>query len=143
MEENQNQPIARTTLLTVLAVLSFIGGGLAILSNALLYFFNDEINTLLESGAVRGFPGMDMNIDLVLSLNKSFFLMQALANVLSVFGVYLMWNLKKEGFHFYTVAQIILLIIPKLYISGLPFPWFEMSLSFLFVYLYAKALRFF
>ncbi len=143
MEENQNQQLKRTTLLTVLAVLSFIGGGMSIISNAFLYFYNDEVKQLVESGALQSFSDMNLNLDLLLSISKDFFLLQALTNILSVFGVYLMWNLNKAGFHFYTIAQIILLIIPKLYLPGLPFPWFELSLSLLFVYLYAKALKMF
>ncbi len=143
MEKNQNQQLKRTTLLTVLAVLSFIGGGMSIFSNAFLYFYNDEVKQLVESGALQSFSDMNLNLDLLLSISKDFFLLQALTNILSVFGVYLMWNLNKAGFHFYTIAQIILLIIPKLYLPGLPFPWFELSLSLLFVYLYAKALKMF
>jgi len=49
--------------------------------------------------------------------------------------------LKKAGFHIYTIAQILLLIIPKLFIPNLPFPGMELLISFLFVFYYSRFLK--
>ncbi len=146
MSENKDTEktlMRRTGLLTVLCVLSFIGGGMEFFSNIILYLFNEPIKTILnEQGAGTVF-GVQMDFDLLLSVSPLFFLLQAVFSLMSVTGVALMWRLNKTGFHVYTVAQIVLLIIPKLFFAGIPFPWFELSVSFIFVYFYGKSLEIF
>ncbi len=142
-EKKSDNVLKRPDLLTVLCILSFIGGGLALLSNILIYLFNDEMRTVLSSQNFQTFMGAKLNFSMFLTISPSFFLLQALFSALSIIGVALMWKMSQMGFHLYTTAQIVLLIIPKLFISGLPFPWFELSLSLLFVYLYGKSLKVF
>ncbi len=133
----------RTGLLTFLCVLSFIGGGMEFFSNIILYLFNEPIKTILNEQNGDVLFGAQMDFDSLLSVSPLFFLLQAIFSFMSVFGVALMWRLNKKGFHVYTIAQIVLLIIPKLFFAGLPFPWFELSVSFVFVYFYGKSLKIF
>lgn len=142
MDENsKDETLKRTHLLTVLLVLSFIGGGLGFLSNMAIYLLHDEMLAVLSAQNMQSFMGVD--VAQLLSVNPLLFLSQAIFLALSVVGAIMMWQLNRSGFHVYTISQIVLLILPKLFISGIPFPWFELSLSFLFVYLYAKSLKFF
>ena len=140
-EENTNKPLKRSDFLTVLCVLSFIGGGMTLLSNAFLYAFHDAVKTIIAEQNTKAFFGANIDFEALLSISPSFFLFQALFSAMSVAGVILIWKLNKKGFHIYTIAQIILLIIPKLYFTGLPFPWFELSISLFFIYFYGKSLR--
>jgi len=86
---------------------------------------------------------MDLNVlDVLVSINSTYFILQALVFSLAIYGTYTMWNLKKLGFHIYVIAQIILLILPQVFLPGLPFPTFELIISTIFVLLYAKNLQF-
>lgn len=64
----------------------------------------------------------------------------------SLFGVYLMYNLKRNGFFIYTVAQVLLVAIPFLYVSGNPIGQIMASLQFfvvgLFVFMYATQVKY-
>ena len=66
--------------------------------------------------------------------------------LISLFGVYLMYNLKRNGFYIYTVAQILLVAIPFLYVADNPIGQIMASLQFfivgLFVFMYATQVKY-
>lgn len=133
----------RPDLLIVTCVLTFIGSGFSALVNGLAYLTIDSWEAAVENGALDIFQGrIEMEaIKILLEVQPSYFLFQAIFFALSFYGALLMWNLKKVGFHIYTVAQILLLIISKIYIPGLPFPLIPLLLSSTFVLLYARNLQ--
>ncbi len=143
MSEIAEQPKKRTDQLTILCILTFIGSGMSMFANGLLFLTIEPIKQLLEQQDTYTFLGTEVNMDFLLDINPLFFLLQSLTLIVSIIGAYQMWNLKKVGFHLYTISQIILLILPKLYINGLPFPTFELIISASFVYLYSKNLSYF
>ncbi len=129
-------------LLKVLLILTFIGSGLTMFSNLFLFGFFDQIKALLATqGSSYSFMGTTMDLTPFFAISSSFYLIQGLLSGLSLTGAVFMWDQRKVGFHFYTLAQILLLIVPKLFIHGLPFPGMELFISFLFVYLYYKFLK--
>lgn len=140
MEETIEQPKKRTDLLTVLCILTFIGSGMSMIANSLLFLTIEPVKELLEQESTYSFLGTEINMDFLLEISPVFFLLQSLTLLVSIIGATQMWQLKKTGFHLYTVSQILLLILPKLFISGLPFPTLELLISASFVYLYAKSL---
>ena len=140
MEETIEQPKKRTDLLTVLCILTFIGSGMSMMANGLLFLTIDPIKELLEQQSTYLFLGSEIDMGFLLDISPVFFLLQSLTLLVTLIGATQMWQLKKTGFHLYTVSQILLLILPKLFISGLPFPIFELMISASFVYLYAKSL---
>jgi len=131
----------RTQQLTFLSILSFIGGGLSLLSNLILWLLFDEIKNIFKDGAAQKMLGTDIDMGFLLDLNPDFFLWQILFYGISIYGVYLMWNLQMKGFHFYSLAQILLLILPEVYLPFLPFPFFEIALTIVFILLYFKNLK--
>ena len=131
----------RPRLLAVICILTFLGSGMTLFSNAMLTLFYDQFRQLFGGQESLDFLGNQMNISGLLDISRSFYLLQALFAGLSLTGAILMWNFRKIGFHFYALAQLIMLIIPKLYIHGLPFPVFELSITALFIYLYFKHLH--
>ena len=143
MSEIAEQPKKRTEQLTILCILTFIGSGMSMFANGLLFLTIEPIKQLLEQQDTYTFLGTEINMDFLLDISPMFFLLQSLTLIVSIIGAYQMWNLKKIGFHLYTISQIILLILPKLYINGLPFPTFELIISASFVYLYSKNLSYF
>lgn len=142
MSEIAEQPNKRAEQLTILCILTFIGSGMSMFANGLLFLSIEPIKQLIEQQDTYTFLGTEMNMGFLLDISPFFFLFQALTLTVSIMGAYQMWNLKKVGFHLYTVSQIVLLILPKLYINELPFPTFELIISAIFVYLYSKNLSY-
>lgn len=89
---------ARPQVLTVLCILSFIGSGLGVLGGIL---------GLVGSSMLAGLPGMQ-------APGTGGMAMTAVSLVLSAasfFGVWQMWNLKKQGFMIYSVANLAALVV--------------------------------
>ncbi len=135
------QEIKKPDLLKVLLILTFIGSGLTMFSNLIIFGFFDQIKVMFATQGSYSFFGTKMDLTPFFNLNPAFYLIQGLLSALSFAGAIFMWDLRKIGFHFYALAQISLLIVPKLFIRGLPFPGLELLISFLFVLLYYKFLK--
>lgn len=142
-ELNQNEPKVRPQLLQVLCILTFIGSGLSLLSNLTMFMLIDMINELYNDGSFSiWLDGMNAEaFEILISVDRSFFLAQAVVYIISIVGAYQMWNLKKIGFHFYTIAQILLVILSRVYMPQLPFPLFEVMISLVFITFYARNLK--
>jgi hypothetical protein len=141
-EENKIKPdVQRPAQLTLLCILSFIAGGFSILGNLYFYAFQDQIIILVENGFFQQFLDGNTTLDFLKDVSSNFFLWQFIANATSVIGVFLMWKLNSQGFHIYAISQIILILIPEIYLPGLPFPILDILLSLVFVLLYFKNLR--
>ena len=137
MNETNNRP----ELLTVLCILTFIGSGTSLLANGVLYLMFDQLKELIEQQSVFSLMGSDVDLSFLPDINSGFFLAQLLIYALSLYGAVQMFQLRKIGFHLYAIAQIALLIIPKIFVPNLPFPFFELMVSAVFVYLYYKNLH--
>jgi hypothetical protein len=142
-EEVPGQPareprITRSTLLTVLCILTFIGSGLNIISGlAIGTFFNDFVKVASDLAGTYKLPGMEM----ITEGSPRFFFVSALFCAGSVAGAYMMWGLKKAGFHVYAISQILLLIAP-MYFYQLPGPSLpDIIFTGLFIILYSVNLR--
>jgi len=104
----------------------------------------DIIREYYENG-MFDFLAEDMDtgaLETLLSINASYFIFQAFLFALTIYGAYSMWNLNKVGFHIYTIAQILLLILPQAFLPELPFPTFELIISLIFITLYSKNLKY-
>ena len=137
MNETKNRP----ELLTILCILTFIGSGTSLLANGVLYLMFDQLKELIEQQSVFSLMGSDVDLSFLLDIKSDFFLAQLLIYALSLYGAVQMFQLHKIGFHLYAIAQIALLIIPKIFVPNLPFPFFELMVSAVFVYLYYKNLH--
>jgi hypothetical protein len=137
-----NEAAKRPELLTILCILTFIGSGASLIANGFLYLTFDQVKEIIGQQEALNFLGSEIDLSFLLAIKPIFFLIQALLYVLSVFGAFQMFQLHKIGFHLYTVAQILLLIFPKIFIPMLPFPFFELMVSTVFIFLYYKNLQF-
>ncbi|UBM63029.1 hypothetical protein LA303_03395 [Candidatus Sulfidibacterium hydrothermale] len=128
--------------LKVLLILTFIGSGMTMLSNLLIFTFFDQMKMVVTTQMANyTFMGTKMDFTPFFEISPLFYLIQGLLSALSLSGAILMWDLRKLGFHLYTIAQILLLIVPKLFIKGLPFPGMELLISFIFVFYYSRFLK--
>jgi hypothetical protein len=143
MEEQQMLPATesrkkRPNLLTILCILTFIYSGLGAFSNLMVFIFFDA-SMKFAAELVKAFklPGMD----LFLNAKPIYFAATALINALAVAGAIMMWQLRKLGFHIYTVSQILVILAP-MYFFRLPGPdFFSILLSGVFVLLYSSNLK--
>lgn len=137
INKNSNEQKKRPELLSVLCILTFIGSGLGVISNLFVLTSYSSIQELISAGNLT-FPG----IEIIFSVDKSYFLTGFILSSISLFGAYNMWNLKKIGFHIYTIAQIFLLIVPYFYFHNFGFPYFGLLITATFVFLYKSNLKF-
>jgi hypothetical protein len=144
MEEIQSNPVGesrpgRPKLLTILCILTFIGSGMNFVSSVMISVFYDQF-TILAEDISKSFhlPGLEM----LLEGKSIFFAVSAFIYVGCICGAYLMWRLKKTGFHVYTVFQILLILSP-MYFLHLPSPSLpDLILSGTFIILYGSNLKY-
>jgi hypothetical protein len=137
-----NETAKRPELLTILCILTFVGSGSSFIANGFLYLMFDQVKEIIGQQEELNFLGSEINLSFLLEIKPLFFLIQAALYFLSVLGAYQMFQLRKVGFHLYAVSQILLLMMPKIFIPILPFPFFELMVSTVFIFLYYKNLQF-
>jgi hypothetical protein len=142
MEEQEIQiapqaPVKRPQMLTILCIITFIGSGLYAFSYLVLAASYDQMMKLL-----REFYKDMPEFDFILSAPREFFIISFILSAFSILGAVFMWNLRKMGFHFYTSAQIFSLALPAIYFGNDANPFINIMVAALFVYLYARNLRF-
>lgn len=120
-DNNKQEQHIRPEGLTILCVLSYIGSGLSLFSNLLVFiifpsFLDFFSNNDLEEISNTFDP--EVLLSFVQSAGRMYFLLTAVLYFISVLGVYYMWHLRKNGIHLYAIAQIALLLMPLLFISG-------------------------
>ena len=135
-QENQRPPVLRLFL-----ILSMVNGVMSVLSNLIVYSMIDFIRQTFDGKETVNMMGMEVDLSLFMSTDKNFFLFQTILFTISFFGALIMWNFRKTGFHLYTTSQILLLIVSTVYLTGMPFPIFDVMMTALFVYIYAKHLK--
>lgn len=140
---NEEQKPSRPELLKILCILTFIGSGLSLISNSLMFLTIDIIKEFYENGEFD-FLSNSMNmeaLEILISVKRSYFVLQAFVFAASLYGAYLMWNLRKAGFHLYSISQLLLVILTQIYLPNLPFPFFELMISLVFITFYARNLK--
>ena len=149
MEEitnNQNQ-VQSPRLLTVLAILSFIGSGLTFFSNLMTVFLYDTIANVNVSELTALYSEMfdesvlENSLSVISQAGRSFFVFGTLASAGSLYGVYKMWNLQKEGLHYYAISQLVILILPLIFVSPQMPVLSSLLLTTLFVLLYFRSFK--
>lgn len=137
IESLENNTKKRTDLLTVLCILTFIGSGLAAFSNLFIYLSFDEVRYIFEDYDLD-FP----ELELIFSGGKTFFIGGFILYMLSLSGALQMWKLRKIGFHFYTAAQLFILLLPVVMLKSYPFSFVGLFITAAFIYGYYSQLKF-
>jgi len=143
----ENTP-KRSTLLTVLLVLTFIGSGFTFIGNGYTSLFFENVVGLVEEAADDdSFATLGALLDQAVKnmekVGAGYFGFLSLLALISLAGAVLMWKLNKLGFHLYASAQLVLLFIPMVF-GLVKFPGvFETLITALFIWLYARELKIF
>jgi hypothetical protein len=145
MEDNYNelQPETfktRPVSLTILCVLTFISTGVSSLGCLLIPLMSDFMIMVIKQNTEMD-PQASADAIMVISAGWGYYLTVLVFTLLSLTGAVYMWNLKKNGFHFYTIANIILFNIPIVWL-GLPFNALPALLSLMFIGFYALHLKY-
>ncbi|MCD6091907.1 MAG: hypothetical protein J7J72_10430 [Bacteroidales bacterium] len=144
--QHQNQA-QRPQLLTALTILSFIGSGASFLSYFLMSIYYNAFLAVIKTdlGEVYSQMGLDVNPEMLAEIfekaGRPFFLLMLLAYTGSLWGVYKMWNLQKEGLHYYAISQLVILILPLIFISTQMSVLPGLLLTILFILLYFRSFK--
>lgn len=132
------QPVKRPVLLTVLCILTFMGCGLNMVSGLVIGLWYERLVPFAaEFGETYQVPGMEM----ITEGSPRFFFISALLYSGSIAGAFMMWQLRKTGFHLYTISQILVILAP-MYFYKLPGPSLaDLLLTGIFVILYSLNLK--
>jgi hypothetical protein len=105
----------RPTFLTVLCILSFIGIGIAVISNLISLFATSAGSAIMDAATetleeYQDIPGMDM-VESAVDYASTLAIINIIAALVCLWGVIWMWNLKKTGYYIYVVAELAPVII--------------------------------
>lgn len=122
----ENPEPQRPTGLTIACVLSFINAGFQFLGNIISFLAYNVMRELGQSEEylemmekfVPDIDEFEAQMQAQLAVSRISYLLMALAFAASFIGVLQMWNLKKNGFHIYAIAQILILIITAIFVAG-------------------------
>jgi len=121
----------RSTFLTVLCILSFINGGVNIIFNipSLLMpnTMESYVDAIKQAQSVNDKNAPPFSAEMMSNVIEilermathwsSMILSTILLAVMSVIGVWMMWNFKKAGFLFYATAQVLWTIMPFIFLG--------------------------
>ncbi|MCE3278342.1 MAG: hypothetical protein K0S44_533 [Bacteroidetes bacterium] len=143
MEENEIQPEMqkkRPVALTIICILTFIFSGLSIIGSLFTTPMADMMIAFVQQQPQ--YNEADYADSFILwKAGWAFYLINLLLLSVSLTGAILMWNLRRIGFHLYTISNIIIFYLPILWL-GLPFNAFLAFLSLMFIGMYAMHLRY-
>lgn len=157
-----NAPAARPTLLTVICIISFIMGAWGVFSG-IRGLTQDQSVELAEARAkmeeakaqlgdqAEGFAGKMMDSGMEMTEKAAanavpIGIAGIVLSLLSLLGVWQMWNLRKSGFWLYVLAGVAGLIVPVIYLGGSMMAVMSMGFiglfTLLFIILYGVNLKY-
>jgi hypothetical protein len=129
------------TLLHILLVITFIFAGLSCIS----YFFVTLLQPTIQSyysAHPEVLPGeMQTMMQQMLEVPRTYFAVSSLLYALELAGAILMWNLRASGFHCYTLARLLLLLIPLLFLGRAYIGIGDVMFALLYIAVYWMLLR--
>ena len=144
-DQENPQPV-RPFGLSFICVLSFINAVWQFIINFISFSsFNMMKTVTTDENYAELFENMGVDADQMETAMAAFFapgkfyyLFTALLYIGSFFGVLYMWRMQKKGFHYYAIAQILILIVAALMYFGATgtSPWSSVIFTAVFIGLY-------
>lgn len=127
--------------LCILLVMSIIYGSMNFFSNLSMAVALPTINKIFSAN-----PGLlpaEMNTlwERMSALPRSYFAVMGLLSALSVVGCILMWNLRRSGYHCYAIAQLLLILVPLLFLGKGYMGLGDVMFTALFLFIYYRMLK--
>ena len=127
--------------LRIVLVLSMIGSGTNVLSSLTSALFLPAMNSLYEAGQLPIPDYMQVAVEAFLNMPRMYFFITFVLAALSLTGVILMWKPRRSGFHFYTLAQLLLIVVALLFLGRTGIQLGDVMLTLLFIAFYYFSLR--
>lgn len=149
-ENNNNEQLiteARIKMLRFICFLTFLWSGFNAFAQGMIGVFHTYFSSLPVSNFKElNFSEMQIkmiteSIELIRNGGRFYFIINTALFAFSFYGALQMWKLRRSGFHFYTISQILLLIIPLLFIRDLQLPGMNILLTAVFILTYSTFLK--
>lgn len=153
---HEGKPPSIPNALNILTILTFIGCGVRLVTMPLFKWGisfvlkavenNTEVLDKMSAKELEEFKNKKNVIEAINSNYLILFAVATLGAVLCIYGAIRMRKLKKEGFYFYVVGQILPIIISTILLgytiqfAGSKSYLFSLGISFLFIFLYSRHL---
>ena len=129
------------TTLRVLLVLSMIGSGMSLLTYLMMACFLPQFREVYEANQQLFPEQLTTAYERMLEVPQLFYAASLVLYALSLTGVILMWKLRKSGFHCYALAQLLLLLLPVLFLGRAYLGLGDIMFTLLFVTAYYLLLK--
>ena len=130
---------SRLRALHVVLILSFIANGLGAFSN-LMMSLPAMRSTLREN--MQLIPEvLHETYEMMLSIPFTYYIASAIFSAVAFVGCLRMWRLKGLGFHYYTIAKLLLIATPLVFIGRQYLNIGDVMMSLLFIAYYFISLR--
>jgi len=122
----------RPTLITILCILSFIGGGLGVLFGILL-----AVGSGVAGGMLNDIPGMGA----MAGGGMTYGIISLVLSAASLYGAIQIWGMKKMGVYLYAGAQVAAIILPVAFFGGQAFSVFGVVITAAFIAAYWSQMK--
>lgn len=137
VEDPQNK--SRIRALHVVLILSFIANGLGAFSNLMMSL--PAMRSALRDNMQLIPEVLHETYEMMLSIPSAYYIATAVFSAVAFFGCLRMWRLKGLGFHYYTLAKLLLIATPLVFIGRQYLNLGDVMMSILFIAYYFIALR--
>ena len=139
-EENTRQRNLKT--LHILLIISFIYTGMWVLCHFMLGFTGSDMQqSMLEvyqsmSEKNESFSAYAIFCEKLFAVPQWYYIICGLLDAISFVGLLLMWRIRKNGFHSYTLAKLMLMLMPLLFLDRSYVGFGDMMMAVLFIAYY-------
>lgn len=137
MDEQERKSRLRT--LHIVLVLSLVANGLNALSYFTLSF--EGVRNMMRGNLQLVPEVMQESYEFLLSIPSAFYLVSALFYIIAFIGCLIMWRPRGIGFHYYTLAKLLLIGTPLVFIGRQYLNLGDLMMSLLFIVYYFISLR--
>lgn len=140
--ENDNKPTATPAarppvFFYIMLVLSMVNAGMTFFSSIILGFAAPTIVEMNNDGTLPISEKFSVAVDSLSQMPQYYFFITALFWALSFYGALAMWKLRKTGFHCYTLAQLIILLLTVVILGKAYVALGDVMFTILFIAYYA------
>lgn len=141
--ENNGQPTGTPAVrppmfFYIMLVLSMVNAGMTFISSIILGFAAPSIVEMNNNGTLPISEVFSVAVDSLSRIPQYYFFITALFWALSFYGALEMWKLRKTGFHCYTLAQLIILLLTVVILGKANLSLGDVMFTILFIVYYAS-----
>lgn len=137
MEEQEKKKRLRT--LHIVLVLSFVANGLGAFSNLMMSLTG--MREMVRNNMQLIPEVLHETYETMLAIPSSYYVATAILSTIAFIGCLRMWQLKRLGFHYYTLAKLLLIGTPLVFIGRQYLNIGDIMMSLLFIVFYFISLR--